>query len=60
MITALPGVTAWITDSSTNKTIGVPVQAWDMNGYALVYDPSDGKLVHPADLDVTKWSEEQV
>lgn len=50
MITALPGTTAWITDS-TGRTSALAVQAWDDEGYALVYSEAGARLVRPAEIE---------
>lgn len=50
MITAIPGTTAWITDSS-GRTSALAVQAWDDEGYALVYSEDEARLVRPSEIE---------
>jgi hypothetical protein len=50
MITALPGTTAWITDPA-GRVSALAVQAWDDEGFALVYSEATARLVRPSEIE---------
>jgi hypothetical protein len=50
MITALPGTTVWI-ESPDGRTSALAIQAWDGEGFALVYDAAAGRLVRPSEIE---------
>ncbi len=53
MITAIPGTKATITDPETGQTAILEVQAWDKDGYALVYNALTGHLMRPRDIELS-------
>jgi hypothetical protein len=49
VITALPGTTAFVTDSA-GRTYALAVQAWDDEGFALVYSEHAERLMRPSEV----------
>jgi hypothetical protein len=54
MITAIPGTKATVIDPETGQTVVLEVQAWDKDGFALVYSTKEGCLMRPSEMDLPK------